>query len=307
MESFIIYKSKTKGKQGWNDTTARNETLTMRKFSRVIGGTKPLQQVTAKDLESFYYRDKVNSDWTRKSLYISVNTFLNWCEEQEFIKDKPEYKPKKPQTKLPKFIWPEDFAKLIQDRIETIEGYIKDNPVDRTNQYAWWGIYGWMILAGTGMRPIELANLKLHHVEENSILIGEDFTTKVRAERRVPLLFEAKVAAQILTNPHFRSLEPYMNNSPYLLGRKPKSAKDKLSRQFSKAWKESFSGQPKRSLYNLKDMFAVRYLSTADSGLALNSLKEILGHASLETTQKYLKAVPPGTKITGTIWDFLST
>ena len=284
VEEFIRFKSRARGQQGWSDTAQRNETYTMRKFARHVGNIL-LEDLKKEHLEGFYYRDKVNSDHTRNSLYISVNTFLNWCIDQGYLEEKPVFKPKKPQTKVPKFIRLDEVRTMYE--AEDWE-YVR---------------YGWLLLVSTGMRPAELANLKLAAINNNHLLIGEDFTTKVRAERRIPFLFETEFAIEKLTDSSFnRSYSP-----EYLLGRSPKTTKPILSQRFSKLWGETFP-RKKRALYNLKDTFAVRFLSDdslqSRTGMKLNDLKEILGHASLSTTQRYLKAIPYGTDLSGSLWDY---
>lgn len=309
VEEFIVYKSRAKGQDGWSESVAKRETYVMRKFARHVGPGRYLSSLTENDLEDFYYRDGVSSDHTRNGNRISVTTFLNWCQQQGYIEDPPQYRPKKPQRKVPKFIYPKQLSKLIGWRLDKIASDIADHEqFDIEDRGAYWVIYGWMILAGTGMRPGELANVKVSHVESDSILIGEDFTTKVRAERRVPLLYESRQAVEVLINQQFRNKERYMADSNYLLGRKPSYAKKQLSEEFRHAWRAVFPDKPRRTLYNLKDMFCVRFLSDdsipTSSGMKLNDLKEILGHSSLKTTEKYLKAIPYGTSLTGTIWDY---
>jgi integrase len=42
-----------------------------------------------------------------------------------------------------------------------------------------------------------------------------------------------------------------------------------------------------------------------NQGIKINELKDILGHASLSTTEKYLKSVPYGTSINDQVWDYI--
>jgi integrase len=295
VEQFISEKSTARGRYGWNEATATKEAFVMRKFARM--NQMPVNSLTEKDLENFYYRKEVNSDHTRNSDYISINTFLNWCISNDYIKEKPVFKPQKPQSKIPKFIYPAELSKLIQYRTNKMKSDLNYS-IMKPDRAAYWTVLCWMVLAGTGIRPIELSNVKVSHVHSDHIIIGEDFSTKTKSERRVPLLFESRQAAQILTDPAFRSRESFMKSSPYLTGRKPSYSKEELSRDFSITWKNFFPNKPKRTLYNLKDTFCVRFLCDdsieSHSGMRLNDLREILGHESLETTQKYLKAIPYG-------------
>lgn len=309
VEEFIHFKTHTKGRQGWSESISVKEAQFMRMFVREVGAELYLSELTTDHLEDFYYRDEVNSDHTRNSYYISVNTFLNWCITKEYLTEKPEYRPKKPQSKTPKFIYPEELARLIEYRLSKAYHDIKSGRLVNPDQAPCWMIFAWLIMAGTGMRRREIANLKISHLTGDFIIIGEDFTTKTRAERHVPLLFEARRAAQVLADPHFRRLDPRLAESDYLLGRSPKSAQNYLSRRFGKCWSACFPNKPKRSLYNLKDMFAVRFLTDpsvpTEEGMKIEDLRKILGHQSLETTQKYLKAIPFGLRLSGTIWDYL--
>lgn len=307
IDRFVAFKTNAKGARGWNDTTTAREKYVLGKFARLTGRDRHIKDITDEDLENFYYRKDVTSDHTRDSDYISLNTFFNWCISRGLISEKPEYRPKKPQTKIPKFIRPKRLAAMISGYLASIKQMKADGTIHSGQDGACWIPLGWMILAGTGMRPKELAHIRLKNIDSGAIIIGEGFTTKTRAERRVPLLFEAGQAVGLLTDPRYRKLHDMIDNDR-LLGRKPHYAQQKMSRVFTDTWQDLFPQAPRRTLYNLKDTFAVRFLSdpsVGSSGMKLNELKEILGHASLETTQKYLKAVPYGTRLEGTIWDHL--
>ena len=311
VKEFIYFKSTTKGQKGWSESIAIKESQFMRMFAEHLGPDLLLSEITEQHLEDFYYKENVSSDHTRNSYYISVNTFFNWCVEQGYLEEKPEYKPKKPQSKVPKFIYPEELAKLIEYRLSKIKYDIDSGRLRNPDQGPYWMILAWMLMAGTGMRRGEIVHLTAKNVDNGYITIGDGFTTKTRQERQIPLLFEAKQAIDILTDPNFRQLEPRMRSSEYLLGRSPRSGKDYLSRRFGPLWEKCFPNKSKRTLYNLKDMFAVRFLTDpsipTEEGMKINDLRKILGHQSLDTTQKYLKAIPFGLKITGTIWDYLPT
>lgn len=301
VERFIAYKSGLRGRGSWSDATERREASVLRKFVRIVGD-KALSRLTPKDLEEFYYRDSVSSDHTRDSDYISINAFLNWALREGIIEDKPEFRPPKPQAKTPKFIHPRELARLIGWKLGRLADWRKNPNFQASHNKGSYIPLAWMLLVGTGMRPKELAHLKVSHMKGQYAIVGEGFTTKTRAERTVPLLFEAPAAARILTDPRLRAMDPATASSDYLLGRTPSYVKNKISREFTAAWKDVFPDQPKRTLYNLKDTFAVRFLYGQKGNM--NDLANILGHASLNTTRRYLKAVPYGTSIEGTIWDY---
>ncbi|WP_441001264.1 tyrosine-type recombinase/integrase [Fodinibius sp. SL11] len=311
IKEFVYFKSTTKGQKGWSESIAVKESQFMRMFSEYLGPDLLLSEITEQHLEDFYYKENINSGHTRNSYYISVNTFLNWCVKEGYLEEKPEYKPKKPQSKVPKFIYPKELAQLIEYRLSKIKYDVDEGRLRNPDQGPYWMILAWMLMAGTGMRRGEVVRLTAKNVDSGYITIGEGFTTKTRQERQIPLLFEAKQAIDILTDQNFRQLEPRMRDSKYLLGRSPRSGKDYLSRRFGPLWKERFPDKSKRTLYNLKDMFAVRFLTDpsvpTSEGMKINDLRKILGHQSLDTTQKYLKAIPFGLTITGTIWDYVPT
>lgn len=307
VERFIRYKSAARGRDGWNEATAQKEAYVMRNFAEIIGEDTLLENITNADTERVYYREGVTSDHTRNSDYISLTAFFNWAAKKGWMEDQPDFRPPAPQTKVPKFITPAQLAALTWWKLSEIARNIKGNHLYEESEGAYWIPMGWMVLAGTGLRPIELANLKLSHIEGDSIIVGEDFTTKVRAERRVPLLFEAGQAAWLLSHPRFRALQSRLASPGHLLGRSPSHTKRKLSEEFSRAWQSRFPDKPKRTLYNLKNTFAVRFLCDdtiiAPHGIKLLQLRDILGHSSIKTTERYLEAIPYGTNIVGTIWD----
>lgn len=112
---------------------------------------------------------------------------------------------------------------------------------------------------------------------------------------------EAGQATRLLADQRFRRMQGL--DSDRLLGRKPGYAQGRMSRDFTTTWQQVFPDRPRRTLYNLKDTFAVRFLYSPGGG-NINELANILGHASLDTTRRYLKAVPYGTRLEGTIWDY---
>ena len=301
IEDFISFKLSEKGTSGWGRSAERREPYVLRKFVRIVGD-RPVRQLTRDHLQAFYYRAGVNSDHTRQSDYISINTFLNWLLTHEYLETKPEYRPKKAQQLLPRFITPVELSAVIQKHIERTAANVQ---LGKCAPRPYYPVLAWMVLAGTGIRPVELSRITLSAVQNGHLLVGDGFDTKSRRQRLVPLLYESRQAVDLLCNPAYRKLQGMQGVT--LLGRDPAYAKNYISRQFTSAWQACFPDKD-RSLYNLKDMFAVRFLCDdthqSAGAIRLNELKEILGHASLETTQKYLKAIPFRTDLRGTIFDF---
>lgn len=135
------------------------------------------------------------------------------------------------------------------------------------------------LLYGTGIRRIELINLK-----ESSISFSEQ-TIKVigkrNKERLIPLL-----ASICKTLQHYVALkkEKFKNNNDLFLTEKGKKIYETLVYRIVNNYFRGVSSKVKKSPHILRHSFATHLLN---EGADLNSVKELLGHSSLASTQVY--------------------
>lgn len=135
------------------------------------------------------------------------------------------------------------------------------------------------LLYTTGMRRSELINIKLvdlDFVNETVKVLG-----KRNKERYIPLLKSIKETIEKYNT--FRS--DIKTNQPYLLlTKKGEKLYDTLVYRIINNYFSTVSSKVKKSPHVLRHSFATHLLN---KGADLNSVKELLGHSSLASTQVY--------------------
>lgn len=136
------------------------------------------------------------------------------------------------------------------------------------------------LLYGTGIRLVELINLKVSDVnfEKHSIKV----MGKRQKERIVPLANQViKKVEEYIT---YRT-ETFENPEPFLfLTKQGKKLYPKFVYRLVNTYIRSASTISKKSPHVLRHSFATHMLN---NGADLNTIKELLGHASLAATQVY--------------------
>ncbi len=132
----------------------------------------------------------------------------------------------------------------------------------------------WQLMANTGIRRGEAAHLKIEHDRGESILIeSTDIArTKSRKWREVPLSINARESLDILIE---------RSNTDYVLGI---ATKDSWTQSFARDRDSAGLGG---SLHSLRHTFGTHQ---GIKGTPVQVLKELMGHASIKTTEKYLHA-----------------
>ena len=140
-------------------------------------------------------------------------------------------------------------------------------------------------LYSTGIRRDELINIKL-----NDIFLSENLIKvlgKRNKERLVPVL--ASLNKRIKDYLDFRN-EIHSNSSSLFITKKGKSIGPSLVYRVVKKYFSKVSTKVKTSPHVLRHSFATHMLN---NGADINSIKEIMGHSSLASTQIYTKIKLP--------------
>jgi len=137
------------------------------------------------------------------------------------------------------------------------------------------------VLYATGMRRAELINLKLNSVDIEGLSIK--VLGKRNKERIIPMLPETKVKIQLYIEE--RKLLNIIKDKDFLLltavGNK---LYDTIVYRIINKYFREVSSKVKTSPHILRHTFATHLLN---KGADLNSVKELLGHSSLASTQVY--------------------
>ncbi len=233
-----------------------------------FGLQKPIHTIGLKDVEQFLssLQQKVPKGYSVyfRTLKSAFNKAVDW----EYLKVNPFIKVKLPkkQKNSPAYINEKQLS-LICNKIN----------IEVIRNISILGFY-------TGMRLDELAQLTWRYVDLTEKIItvgGEDFETKSRKQRRIPICNEAlEVLSKRSTHKHIQ-----YNNKNYVFckpGGIPFSD-DYISKRFKSACRSA--GIDKAiHFHSLRHSFA-SYL--VQKGVSLYAVKELLGHSSISTTEIY--------------------
>jgi integrase len=156
------------------------------------------------------------------------------------------------------------FPRRVMPRLqERLPDRVTDEEAERLRSLP--GLYGFVcrLALGTGLRWGELCRAQASDLERGFLLVHQ---TKSRKVRRVPLAPD--VLAEIRT--HVGRLVPFAEGSPGSFG--------KMVRRLA--------GMERFHVHQMRHTFACQWM---DRGGNLGALQQMLGHASIETTQRYAR------------------
>ena len=223
-----------------------------------------------------YLRERAEAGVSNRSLARFLSALSSF---QKFLagkKDGREYTFKIPRIKfgsrLPDFVPQAEAERLFE------HGNARD---DKQSFFYWRDFLMIALLYVTGVRREELANIELPDIDERQGLIR--VIGKGNKERVVPLGENTRSDLKVYLERRKTFLEQKGASSPSLLlnrigERLSVRSIDRLVKKFGRA--EGIEMTP----HTLRHSFATHLL---ENGADLLLIKEILGHASLSTTQKY--------------------
>lgn len=254
--------------------TQRNEHSATKDYQRSIKlsfkmlinnfGNIKLSSLSSREAEKFLLSTFSTSKYAAYLYYRTLKAAFNTALEWEYILSNPFLKIKLPKipTRLPQFINFQDFNKiLLKEKDPTLSDlYI-------TTYYS-------------GMRLGEIVNLKWSDIYDLDYLIVSnktDFVTKSKKERRIPL---NEIIKNILSR---RSYSENVSEYIFINNLGSQLEKDYVSKHFKKCVK-LFDSKSRFNFHTLRHSFAS---NLAQKGVSLYIIKELLGHSSITTTEKY--------------------
>ncbi len=226
---------------------------------------KPLpEQILSEDLESF--RDYLLSEkYTAKSTSRKLNavkTFFRWLKDQNHVVEdhSKDVSHPKIESSAPKYLSPLEY-RALRDVVRN------DTRIAAIVE----------LILQTGMRISEVANLKLHHVKTEVVII-ESYATQ--PEREVSLSEAALIAAQnyIKERPGTDSTHLFVSkNGKPLAVRNIRAAIDRYMQ------KAEIAG------YSVNDLRTTFIIENLKRGVDLVTISQAAGHKRLSTTERYLE------------------
>lgn len=200
----------------------------------------------------------------------SIKSFFKFLHKREFIEKNPASPifTTKIEKKLPSFITKNEIENLVNEfEIKT--------PLDARN----FSLFE--LLYGSGLRISEALSLKVNDIKVNTNTLS--ITGKGRKQRIVPLGKKSKEAILTYLNYRVSLTNKKSSNDLFLTKNGKKLDSSGAYRLINKFLKGKVNSE-KKSPHVLRHTFATHLM---DNGADINSVSDMLGHASLSTTQIY--------------------
>jgi integrase/recombinase XerC len=269
--SFLNYLSLEKKYSKHTVTAYKNDILSFQDFCKEEFDMNNVEEVNYPQIRNWVVHLS-NSKLSNRSInrkISSLKSFYKFLLKTNQIKENPLQKHKSLKT-----------PKQVQVPFSEKEIFkVLDLSIDETNFESVRNKLIVELLYSTGMRRTELINLKtidIDIVNETVKILG-----KRNKERIVPLLKSVKKSLENYSKVR-RSIE--IKESYLLVTKKGKKLYDMLVYRVINNYFSSVSSKIKKSPHIIRHSFATHLLN---EGADLNSVKELLGHSSLASTQVY--------------------
>jgi integrase/recombinase XerC len=274
-KKFIAFRNYIENERGLSAHTVRNYLSDLNQFftflaTQKVGPVKAeeVDSKTVREYLSFLYSQKLKKASMGRKL-AAIRTYFYFLQKEGEVKLNPAKSvatPKLEQT-LPKVLSMEEAVHLVQmPEDDTLSG-LRDQAILET-------------LYSTGIRVEELVGLNLDDLHPRDRLIK--VRGKGKKERIVPI-----------GSPAVRAIENYrgqlriaekIGENPIFLNRFGRRLTTRSIGRIVKKYSSRMGKVVHISPHGLRHSFATHLL---DRGADLRSIQEMLGHASLSTTQRY--------------------
>ena len=272
-ESFLSYLEHQKR---FSVHTLKSYAKDLSLFADFISQTfdlEELQEVHHSMIRSWVV-EMVEKDYARTSIkrkLSALRSFYRYMQREGLVEANPAAQiiVPKPEKKLLRVVSEDDMRYLLQDIV------FADDPWSRSQSLILDLFYQ------TGIRLSELINLQVSDCNLAASYIK--VLGKRNKEREIPLAASLNEKMQDHLENHRLVLDVF-NEPWFFLSKKGKKLYPKLVYNSVNAYLSMVSGVEKKSPHVLRHSFATHLLNR---GADINSVKELLGHASLAATQVY--------------------
>ena len=261
-DDFLVFLEVEKG---YSDKTIREYSYDLKMFKKF--SKEPLEKCTTSDLRRFFLYLKRDKSYAPRSLHrkiCSLKSFYKFLKKEAFISINPAENiesPKIPRS-LPKTISIDEALTLLN---------APTNLRDRAVLY---------LLYGTGMRVSELSDLNIENLDLKNRLI-RIIEGKGNKDRLIPL---PDLIIPIIEE-YLNARRDDIDSSALILNRSGQRLTSRSIQRLVKKYKEQVNLQEKKvTPHTLRHAFATHLLANS---VDIRVIQELLGHASLSTTQLY--------------------
>lgn len=272
-ERFIDYLRYEKNYSSQTEISYLNDIIQFEKFAKLKDDNLSLIKVDS-DIVRIWISSLIEQGFKASTVnrkLSSLKTFYRYLNKSGFIKKSPvEYvSGPKLNTKIPSFVSERQMDEILDDATN-----FSDDFVGIRNQL----LIDFLYL--TGMRRAELISLKDNDIDFSSCTIR--VTGKGNKQRLIPFSDLTKVKLDKYIRIRNKEIE---NKSSFLFVKEDGSAMyPKLVYKIINNHLNSISTLSKKSPHVLRHSFATAMLN---NGAEINSIKELMGHTSLSSTQIY--------------------
>ncbi len=269
--SFVNYIALEKNQSPLTVKAYRNDLENFSAFCLANFDSQNIEQVSYGEIRSWIVDlvTKKNSNSSINRKISSLQSYYKFLLKTKTISINPllKHKPLKKEKKLQVPFSEKEMAEVI-DSLKDLDDFLNVRNKLMIEMFY-----------GTGMRRNELINVKLKDVDLESKVIK--VLGKRNKERYIPLLSFVIKSIKIYT---LKRVEIKTESENLFITDKGKNIYDSLVYRVINTYFSAVSSKVKKSPHIIRHSFATHLLN---EGADLNAIKELLGHASLASTQVY--------------------